>query len=125
VQEVVSEVVCVLGAMSLRGERTTNSAPRRASEMQRLEFNGGRSMLTKSIAAAVVLVGVIVATSMSPASAAKWKHTPMPCAKAEQRCIADCDKDHWCHKYQCINNQTVLLPFACLETSGTCYAPHC
>lgn len=83
-------------------------------------------MLTKSIAAAVVLVGVIVTTSMSPASAAKWKqHTPMPCAKAELRCIADCDKDHWCHKYQCINNQTVLLPFACLETSGTCYAPHC
>ena len=79
----------------------------------------------KRLIVAISALGAVMAVAPMSAVAAKLKHAPMPCALPEQRCIADCDKDHWCNKYQCINNATVQLPFSCLESSGTCFAPHC
>jgi hypothetical protein len=82
-------------------------------------------MHTRSVTKIVLAVVMAMASTAPTLAAHRSMHTPKPCAIPEQRCIADCDKDHWCHKYQCINNATVLLPFSCLETTGTCFAPHC
>jgi len=90
----------------------------------------GLSMLTKSVAkfvlAGAMLAGVMAVASMSPTFAAKrHMHTPRPCATPQLRCIADCDKFHWCHVYACSANETIVLPLPCNEESGLCFAPRC
>jgi hypothetical protein len=80
----------------------------------------------KIVVAGVLAVGSLAIASISPALAAKYyTHTPKPCAKPELRCIADCDKEHWCRVYACSANETIVLPFHCNEDSGLCFAPHC
>lgn len=82
-------------------------------------------MFAKSLSK-ILLIGVTMAAIMSPALAAKHAmHTPRPCAKPQLRCIADCDKYHWCRVFACSNNKTILLPFPCGEDSGLCLLPHC
>jgi hypothetical protein len=82
-------------------------------------------MLTRSVVK-IALAGAMALASMAPTFAApRYMHTPKPCAKPQLRCIADCDKFHWCRVYACSMNQTIVLPLSCLEPSGTCFAPHC
>jgi hypothetical protein len=83
-------------------------------------------MLTKSVLVKIALAGTMAMASMSPTLAAKRAmHTPRPCASPQLRCIADCDKFHWCRVYACSANETVVLPFPCNEDGGLCFAPHC
>ena len=83
-------------------------------------------MLTRSVTK-IVLAAVVALGSLSPAFAAKKRamHAPVPCASPQLRCIADCDKSHWCRVYACSANQTVVLPLPCNEEAGLCFAPHC
>lgn len=85
-------------------------------------------MLSKSVVAKIALAGAMALASMSPSLAAKRHvrmHTPRPCASPQLRCIADCDKFHWCKVYACSANETIVLPLPCNEESGLCFAPHC
>jgi len=82
-------------------------------------------MLAQSLSK-IGLAAVFAVASMSPTFAAqRYARAPNPCAKPELRCIADCDKFHWCKVYACSVNQTIVLPLPCNEQSGPCWAPHC
>jgi len=84
-------------------------------------------MRTKSVTK-IVLAGIIALASVSPTLAMPMKHSaraPNPCAMPQLRCIADCDKSHWCQVYACSNNRTIVLPFHCGLDSGLCFAPRC
>jgi hypothetical protein len=76
----------------------------------------------------ILLAGIVAMASVTPSLAMHMKHAtraPNACAKTQLRCIADCDKSHWCHVYACSDNKTILLPFTCGEDSGLCFAPRC
>jgi hypothetical protein len=85
----------------------------------------GTTMLMKSLAK-IILAGVMAVASLSPIFAAgRSMHTPNACANPQLRCIADCDKEHWCRVYVCSLNQTTLMPLPCNQGAGLCWAQHC